>query len=137
MLRYLLAALPTLLAWAVLYLTRPRKAAAMPIDLDAARAERHAHGEPATQQFTLGQETFTIPHLSTWRVQAVELLRQGNLVGVLRKVMGDDQYEVFLDKDPDMDDVRALFDALAEEAGLGSTGNSSPSTASPETTGEL
>ncbi len=94
-----------------------------PFDLDASRAARtEALGEPFA--FTSHGETYTMVPPKEWPVQVTAMLAEGDLVGALRGLLGDDQADSFLAGGTvTMGDLEALFAEVARWAGVESVPN--------------
>jgi hypothetical protein len=85
-------------------------------DLGAARARRLEEiGElPA---FKIGDDIFTMPPVTEWPLEFPELLAQGESTAALRLLLGDEQYDRFMEHKPTLGDVASLVEWAASLAG--------------------
>ena len=93
-----------------------------PFDLDAARAaRREAMGDGFA--FVFGGQTFTCTPTKEWPVAVLASLSDGDLTGALELILGDEQYQRFMEQQPTSGDVQDLMEALGKDAGVGGAGN--------------
>lgn len=93
-----------------------------PFDLDAARARRkEAAGDGVP--FIFGGETFHIPPGTEWGLDIPMKAADGDLLGVFRDLLGDEQFERFVSHGPTVGDVETLFEHVNGEV-VGGSGNS-------------
>lgn len=92
-----------------------------PFDLDAAAAaRREATGEGFT--FSFKGATFVCLPPKEWPITVTAMLSDGDLIGALTGILGDDQAEVFLAGKPTMGDVETLMTQVAQSAGVDGLG---------------
>ena len=91
-------------------------------DLDAARARRlEASGDRL--KFTFGGDEFTVLPLSELGVGFLDALSDNNTAGMLRMLLGDEQFDRFMAKEPRVGDVNDLVSWVSEQT-TGGEGNS-------------
>ncbi|NGO71144.1 hypothetical protein [Streptomyces boncukensis] len=88
-------------------------------DVNAARAQRQeALGR--TWSFSLDSDTFEMPsELSRRTAHELRALDDNDIDGLLRLLLGEQQFERFNRHDVSMQDVAAILDAYGKETGLG------------------
>ncbi|MBY8878068.1 hypothetical protein [Actinacidiphila acidipaludis] len=88
-------------------------------NVNAARAQRlEALGR--TWSFDLDGETFELPtELSRTTAKALRRLDDSDIDGLLRLLLGEQQFERFNACDVTMQDVAAILEAYGKETGLG------------------
>jgi hypothetical protein len=88
-------------------------------NVNAARAQRlEALGR--TWSFDLDGETFELPtELSRSTAKALRRLDDNDIDGLLRLLLGEQQFERFNAYDVTMQDVAAILEAYGKETGLG------------------
>ncbi|MBG0853209.1 hypothetical protein I2W78_15470 [Streptomyces spinoverrucosus] len=88
-------------------------------DVNAARAQRlEALGR--TWSFDLDDETFTLPtELTRTTARALRALDDNDVDGLLRLLMGEQQFARFEQHDVTMQDIAAILEAYGKETGLG------------------
>ncbi|KFF96209.1 hypothetical protein IQ62_37430 [Streptomyces scabiei] len=91
----------------------------MAFDVSAARAQRQeALGR--AWSFTVEGDTFTLPtELTRKTARALRDLDDNDVDGLLRVLLGDNQYERFDRLDVTMQDIAAIMEAYGKETGLG------------------
>jgi hypothetical protein len=91
----------------------------MTFNATAARAARlEAHG--ASWTFELDGETFTLPtELTRATARALRQLEDHDVDGLLRLLMGDEQFARFDKHEITMQDIAAVLEAYGQETGLG------------------
>ncbi|MFM9696164.1 hypothetical protein [Streptomyces europaeiscabiei] len=91
----------------------------MAFDVGAARAQRQeALGR--AWSFTIEGDTFTLPtELTRKTARALRDLDDNDVDGLLRVLLGDNQYERFDRLDVTMQDIAAIMEAYGKETGLG------------------
>ncbi|MEW2399585.1 hypothetical protein [Streptomyces sp. NPDC046862] len=91
----------------------------MTFDVGAARAQRQdALGR--AWSFTIDGDTFTLPtELTRQTARTLRDLDDNDVDGLLRALLGDDQYERFDRHDVTMQDISAIMEAYGKETGLG------------------
>ncbi|CAM5728050.1 MULTISPECIES: hypothetical protein [Streptomyces] len=88
-------------------------------DVNAARAQRlEALGR--TWSFELDGESFTLPtELSRATAKALRKLDDNDVDGLLRLLMGEQQFARFEQYEVTMQDIAAILEAYGKETGLG------------------
>lgn len=88
-------------------------------DVNAARAQRQeARGR--TWSFELDGETYTLPtELSRAAAKGLRKLDDNDVDGLLRLLLGEQQFTRFEEHDISMQDVAAILEAYGKETGLG------------------
>ncbi|GAA4819477.1 hypothetical protein [Streptomyces ziwulingensis] len=88
-------------------------------DVNAARAQRlEALGR--TWSFELDGESFTLPtELSRATAKALRKLDDNDVDGLLRLLMGEQQFVRFEQYEVTMQDIAAILEAYGKETGLG------------------
>ncbi|CAL9483787.1 hypothetical protein SUDANB145_03077 [Streptomyces sp. enrichment culture] len=88
-------------------------------DVNAARAQRlEALGR--TWSFELDGESFTLPtELSRATAKALRKLDDNDVDGLLRLLMGEQQFSRFEQYEVTMQDIAAILEAYGKETGLG------------------
>ncbi|MBV7697011.1 hypothetical protein [Streptomyces sp. TRM70350] len=88
-------------------------------DVNAARAQRlEALGR--TWSFDLDDETFTLPtELTRATARALRGLDDNDVDGLLRLLMGEQQFARFEQHEVTMQDIAAILEAYGKETGLG------------------
>ncbi|AXI78055.1 hypothetical protein [Peterkaempfera bronchialis] len=88
-------------------------------DINAARAQRlEALGR--TWSFDLDGDTFELPtELSRTTAKALRRLDDNDIDGLLRLLLGEQQFERFNRHEVTMQDVAAVLEAYGKETGLG------------------
>jgi len=104
------------------------------IDLDAARAARREQ-EGGTFTVRFGGETFTLPNINDWPLDAYDHLAGGQLPKAFEVTLGEDDWARFSAHRPTLADCEALLDAVGADAGLGDAKNSSGRSSSSTQTG--
>lgn len=91
----------------------------MAFDVGAARAQRQeALGR--AWSFTIEGDTFALPtELTRKTARALRDLDDNDVDGLLRVLLGDNQYERFDRLDVTMQDIAAIMEAYGKETGLG------------------
>jgi len=91
----------------------------MPFNVNAARAQRQeALGRAWT--FELDDETFELPtELPRATARSLRSLDDNDVDGLLRLLLGDEQYARFEQHELTMQDVAAVLEAYGKETGLG------------------
>lgn len=90
------------------------------------RAHRAARNEQSRRPFhvPLDEETtIQISNPKGWKNSWMDLL-QTDQTAFLRKIMSEDDFQVWLNDDPDLEDVEYLIGELLAKSGLGSPGES-------------
>lgn len=92
-------------------------------DLDAARARR-LEESGAPMEFQFAGQRFTMPAPSEWPLSLTETLAQGELTVAFRHLLGDEQFDRFLDctPRPTLGDLETLLKATSDRA-TGGPGN--------------
>ncbi|MEC4016406.1 hypothetical protein [Streptomyces sp. H27-D2] len=98
-------------------------------DVNAARAQRlEALGR--TWTFQLDEDSFELPtELNRTTARKLRDLDDNDVDGLLRLMLGDQQYSRFNEHDITMQDIGAILEAYGKETGLG-LGEGSASTSS-------
>ncbi|MFE2166691.1 hypothetical protein ACFXB3_16765 [Streptomyces sp. NPDC059447] len=88
-------------------------------DVNAARAQRQeALGR--SWSFELDDETYTLPtELSRAAAKSLRKLDDNDVDGLLRILLGEEQFGRFEQHDVTMQDVAAILEAYGKESGLG------------------
>jgi hypothetical protein len=88
-------------------------------NVNAARAQRlEALGH--TWSFELDDDTFTLPtELSRTTAKALRKLDDNDVDGLLRLLLGEQQFARFEQHDLTMQDIAAVLEAYGKETGLG------------------
>ncbi|MTE19506.1 hypothetical protein F0L17_10285 [Streptomyces sp. TRM43335] len=88
-------------------------------DVNAARAQRReAQGRAWT--FTIDGDTFEMPgELSRRTARALRELDDNDIDGLLRLLLGEEQFDRFDRHDVSMQDVAAILEAYGKATGLG------------------
>lgn len=88
-------------------------------DVNAARAQRlEALGR--TWSFDLDDDTFTLPtELSRSTARALRRLDDNDVDGLLKLLLGDQQFTRFERHDVTMQDIAAILEAYGKETGMG------------------
>lgn len=110
-------------------------------ELDAADAQEiEAHAATSDGYITVPMtggdgdtEDVRVLLSSRWRASAMRAINQGDFDGFMRKVLFEDDYEVYVDLDPDAEEVQNFATAVVEATGEPS-GKSSGSTRSRRST---
>ncbi|MPY65036.1 hypothetical protein [Streptomyces spongiae] len=91
----------------------------MTFDVGAARAQRQeALGN--SWSFTIDEDTYTLPtELTRQTARALRDLDDNDVDGLLRALLGEEQYERFDRHDVTMQDIAAIMEAYGQETGLG------------------
>ncbi|GAA3769489.1 hypothetical protein ACFS5L_36395 [Streptomyces phyllanthi] len=91
----------------------------MTFDVGAARAQRQeALGR--AWSFTIEGDTFTLPtELTRKTARTLRDLDDNDVDGLLRALLGEEQYERFDRHDVTMQDIAAIMEAYGKETGLG------------------
>ena len=91
-------------------------------DLDAARARRlEASGDRLT--FRFGGDEFSVLPLSELSVSFLDALSENDTSAMLRMLLGDEQFDRFMEKGPRVGDVNDLVSWVSEQT-TGGEGNS-------------
>lgn len=90
-----------------------------PYDINAARENRQKdHG--STWPFTLDGKTYTLPtELSRETARSLRKLDDHDVDGLLRLLLGEDQYRYFEQHEITMTDIASLLEAYGKATGLG------------------
>lgn len=94
-------------------------------------AEKDATNE--LLQCELAGKTIYVPPVSKWRASALHAIREGDLQTWAEKTLLDDDWDLWQEIDPTLDEVTAFFDTLNGQTGVDS-GNSRSSRTSPRST---
>ncbi|MER7485275.1 hypothetical protein ABTY20_04965 [Streptomyces sp. NPDC126497] len=88
-------------------------------DVNAARAQRlEALGR--TWSFDLDEDTFTLPtELSRATARALRRLDDNDVDGLLKLLMGEQQFARFEKHEVTMQDIGAILEAYGKETGMG------------------
>lgn len=101
-------------------------------EADPSAAEREVTGE-LVQGELAGQAVY-VPPVRQWRASALHALREGDLMGWAEKTLPDDDWEIWQDVDPTMEQIEAFFASVDGRLGV-NPGNSRASRRSSKTTG--
>lgn len=90
-----------------------------PFDVNAARAQRmEALGR--SWSFDLDEDSFELPtELSRSTAKALRSLDDNDVDGLLKLLLGEEQFERFERYDITMQDIAAILEAYGKETGLG------------------
>lgn len=94
-------------------------------------AEKEATDE--LLQCELAGKTIYVPPVNKWRASALHAIREGDLQTWAEKTLLDDDWAIWEEVDPTLDEVTAFFDTLNGQTGV-SSGNSSSSRSSSRST---
>lgn len=97
-------------------------------DLEAEAATRAAADEAAGRPFafTYKGESYTIPAMRDWSMEALESVAAGDFASALPELMGEETYVKMRDAGLKLGELTALFDKVAELGGMGDLPNSGP-----------
>ncbi len=96
-----------------------------PFDLDAATKAAKAEATGEVFEFTFRGESFAVQRLDDWPLQAQAALATGELGTAMRMLLTEPgRWDVLLATRPTLGDLRVLFEAVGEWAGVGGLGNS-------------
>jgi len=111
---------------------------ATPVDVDAeasdsaSAAEREVKGEYIKGE--LGGREIHVPPVRKWRSSALSALRNGDMQGWAEGTLDDEDWEIWEQVDPNLEEIEAFFGSV--NAGLGTNpGNSRASRRQQRSTG--
>lgn len=84
-------------------------------------------------QCELAGKTVYVPPVNKWRASALHAIREGDLQTWAEKTLLDDDWDIWQEVDPTLDEVTAFFDTLNGQTGVDS-GNSRSSRTSSRST---
>lgn len=97
----------------------------------ASAAEREAKGELI--QGELAGKTIYTPPVKQWRASALHALREGDLMGWAEATLSDDDWAIWEDVDPTVEQIEDFFATINKQAGT-NPGNSRASRRSSRST---
>jgi hypothetical protein len=98
-----------------------------PFDLDAAAADAAADEALAVPfAFTWRGKTYTLPPQGAWPMTVVRSLAAGDLNEAMSRLLGAGGYNELCDTGMTLGQLKLVFDAIGQDAGMGGLPNSSP-----------
>lgn len=94
-------------------------------------AEREVTGELV--QGELAGQPIYVPPVKKWKSSALHALRNGDFETWAEKTLPDDDFDLWLEVDPDMEQIEEFFASINSKIGV-NTGNSRASRRSSRTT---
>ena|SRR5215472_9785846 len=95
-------------------------------DLDAAAAAAVDEALAVPFAFTWHGKSYTLPPQGEWPLTVVRSLAAGDLNAAMGELLGPDGYNELCDSGMTLGDLKLLFDAIGESAGMDGLPNSSP-----------
>lgn len=100
--------------------------------INSSAAEKEAKVELI--QAELAGHTVYVPPVNQWRASALHALREGDLQTWAEKTLNDDDWDIWVEVDPTMDEIGKFFETINGQTGV-DPGNSRGSRNSSRTTG--
>jgi hypothetical protein len=95
-------------------------------DLETAARAAATEADLVPFAFTYKGADYTVPPQRKWPVKALVSVAAGQLDEALPALLGKDAFAAMCDAGLDVGEMTALFDKLAEAAGMGNLPNSGP-----------